>query len=59
MDDAGGRFAINASTGAITVANGALLDYETATSHVINVRALDQQGHAFDQPFTIAVTDVH
>ena len=28
LDDAGGRFAINASSGAVTVANGALLDYE-------------------------------
>ena len=37
-DNAGGRFAVDAATGAITVANGALLDYETATSHVIAVR---------------------
>ena len=58
-DDAGGRFAINASTGAITVANGALLDYETATSWQIGVRTADQTGHVFDKPFTIAVTDVY
>jgi hypothetical protein len=58
VNDAGGRFAINASTGAITVANGALLDYEAAASHAITVRALDQFSHAFDKPFTIAVTDV-
>lgn len=36
-DNAGGRFAIS-STGVITVANGLLLDYETATSHSITVR---------------------
>jgi hypothetical protein len=30
LDNAGGRFAINASSGEITVANGALLDYEAA-----------------------------
>jgi hypothetical protein len=59
MNDAAGRFAINASTGRITVANGALLDYEAGTSHAIIVRALDQQGHAFDKPFTIAVNDVY
>ena len=32
-DDAGGRFAIDATTGVVTVANGTLLDFETATSH--------------------------
>ena len=58
LNDAGGRFAIDAASGKITVANGALLDYEAAASHAITVRALDQEGHAFDKPFTIAVTDV-
>jgi serralysin len=58
-DNAGGRFAINASTGAIMVANGSLLDYETATSHQITVRTADQSGHVFDKAFTIAVTDVN
>jgi hypothetical protein len=32
-NDAGGRFAINSSTGVITVANSSLLDFESATSH--------------------------
>ena len=36
-DNAGGRFAIHATTGVVTV-NGAL-DYETATSHSVTVRA--------------------
>ena len=53
-NNAGGRFAINATTGAITVANGALLDYETATSHAITVRVTDQGGLTFDKAFTIA-----
>src|SRR5205823_2730393 len=43
-DNAGGRFAINATTGQITVANGTLLDYETATSHGVTVRVTDQSG---------------
>ena len=30
--NAGGRFAINSTTGQLTVANGALLDYESAAS---------------------------
>jgi hypothetical protein len=58
VDDAGGRFAINSATGAITVANGTLLDYETAHSHQITVRTIDQGGLALDKNFTIAVGDV-
>ncbi len=34
-NDAGGRFAINSSTGALTVANGSLLNFEAASSHTI------------------------
>ena len=58
-DNAGGRFAISATTGQITVANGTLLDYETATSHGVTVRVTDQGGLTFDKTFTIAVTDVN
>ena len=38
-DNAGGRFAIDGSTGVVTVANGTLLDRELAASHNITVRA--------------------
>lgn len=38
QNDAGGRFAINSSTGQITVANGSLLDFETSTSHSVAAR---------------------
>ena len=41
-DDAGGRFAIDANTGVVTV-NGAL-DYETDTSHNVTVRATSSDG---------------
>src|SRR5205085_9341119 len=57
-DTAGGRFAINAATGQITVANGTLLDYETATSHAITVRVTDQGGLTLDKALTISVTNV-
>gem|GEM_PF-2249576 len=57
-DNAGGRFAINALTGVITVANGALLDYETAHSHQVSVRTIDQGGLSLDKNFTIAIGDV-
>src|SRR5205814_1935484 len=44
LDDAGGRFAIDANTGVITVADGTLLDFETTSSHNISVRVTDQGG---------------
>jgi serralysin len=56
-NNAGGRFAINATTGVVTVANGVLLDYETATSHTITVQATDGQ-YTVSSNYTINVTDV-
>ena len=58
QDDAGGRFAINAATGEVTVADGILLDYEQNTTHAIVVRATDEGGLFLDQPFTISVNNV-
>lgn len=58
VSNANGRFAINAVTGALTVANGAALDYETATSHTVAVRVTDAAGAWFQQDLTIAVGDV-
>ena len=40
-DNAGGRFAINSSTGEITVANSRLLDFETAGAHTVTVEVSD------------------
>src|SRR5439155_1690788 len=57
-DTAGGRFAIDSSTGVVTVANAALLDYETATSHNISVISLHDALPISTQSFTIDVTDV-
>jgi protocadherin Fat 4 len=58
VDNAGGRFAINSSTGAITVANSTLLNFEAATSHSITVRVTDTAGATYDEAFTITLTDV-
>ncbi|WP_324675064.1 malectin domain-containing carbohydrate-binding protein [Hymenobacter sp. GOD-10R] len=55
---AGGRFAINATTGVVTVANGSLLDYETATAHSILVQASDGTLTS-SASFTIQVTNVN
>ena len=56
--DAGGRFAIDADSGQITVANGLLLDYETTTSHDITVRITDNTGNSTDLVLTISVLDI-
>ncbi len=57
VDDAGGRFAINSSTGEVAVADGSLIDYETATSHNITVRVTDLAGAFYDEVFAVTVTD--
>ena len=56
-DNAGGRFAIDSSTGVVTVAG--LLDYETATSHTITVLATSSDGSFSSNSFTIQVLDVN
>ncbi len=58
FDSAGGRFAIDANTGQITVANTGLLNYEATTSHQITVRVTDAAGAVFDKQFTVFLTDV-
>ncbi len=58
-DTAGGRFAIDAATGVITVADGSLLNFEAATSHSITVRVADASGLAYSENFIIAVTNVN
>jgi len=57
LDDAGGRFAIDAETGLVTVANGSLIDYETATEHMIVVEARDAGGATATASFTIDVAN--
>ncbi|MEA1832184.1 cadherin domain-containing protein [Methylobacterium durans] len=60
-DDAGGRFAIDAKTGVVSVAKEGLLDYETAQSHSFTVVASQGEG-AFartTQTVTVAVGDLN
>ncbi|WP_236209959.1 retention module-containing protein [Metapseudomonas otitidis] len=59
VDNAGGRFAINATTGVVTVADGTKLDYESATSHTIVVKATSSDGSTNTQSFTIQVGNVN
>ncbi len=57
-DNAGGRFAIDANSGVVTVADGSLLDREAAASHDITVRATSADGSFSQQSYTIAINDV-
>jgi VCBS repeat-containing protein len=58
-DTAGGRFAIDSATGQLTVADGNLLNYESATSHSVTVRVTDAGGLIYDETFTINLTNVN
>ena len=52
---AGGAFAIDATTGVVTVADTGLIDFETATSHTITVRATSSDGSTSTAAFSIDV----
>ena len=58
-NSAGGRFAIDANTGVLTVADGALLNYEAATSHNVTVRASSSDGSSATQTIIINLIDVN
>ena len=57
-DSSGGGFQINAATGVVTVANGALLDFESHPSYTVTAQATDGI-LTTSQTFTIAVADVN
>jgi VCBS repeat-containing protein len=58
-DNAGGRFAIDSSTGIVTVANGAAIDFETAAGHAYGITVLATNGAlSTSTAFSIGVTDV-
>ncbi len=57
LDNAGGRFKIDADDGELHVANGLLLDYEASKSHNINVQVSDGTSTR-TETFTVKVDDV-
>ena len=57
VNNAGGRFTIDANTGNISVSDGSLLDYETNDSHTIRVRVTDSGGLYSEQDVVIQVKD--
>lgn len=57
LDNDGGRFTVQATTGLVSVAAGAQFDFETQASRTIVARAQDANGGFVDRTFTIAVAD--
>ncbi|EGF24298.1 Pentaxin, partial [Rhodopirellula baltica WH47] len=53
-----GAFAIDASTGVITVADGSLLDFETNATHSLTVRVSDVDSNTYDEIFTVSLNDL-
>ena len=59
LDNAGGRFVVDATTGDITVAAGAVLDYEASRTHLITARVTDEGGLFYDRQFLIRLRNVN
>jgi hypothetical protein len=57
-DDAGGRFAIDPTTGVVTILNNALLNRENDRTHTIIVRATSADNSTAEQSFLINVYDI-
>ncbi|TYL84331.1 VCBS domain-containing protein [Bradyrhizobium cytisi] len=58
-DSSGGGFAVDATTGVVTVADPTKIDYETAAGHAysVTVQASDGHGGTSSQAFAIAIAD--
>ena len=57
-DSAGGRFVLSTTSGVTRLLVNGSLDYETAASHSIVIRATDSTGRFVEQNFTISVTNL-
>ena len=55
----GSLFQIDPTSGVVTVAPGANIDFESATSHIIEVTATSTDGSTSAQSFTISVNDAN
>lgn len=59
LNNAGGRFKLDESGTKVLVAREDLLDYESATSHTIQVKAKDPYGGQIVKDFTITIQNVY
>lgn len=58
LDNAGGRFVLDATTKTLKVASNFALDYEQAQSHTVRVQVKDAAGATYEETLTINVGDV-
>jgi Ca2+-binding RTX toxin-like protein len=58
LNNAGGRFALDATKTKLIVLDGSKIDYEQAATHTVIVRVTDQGGLFHDQSLTINVQNV-
>ena len=56
-DTAGGRFSIDENTGKILVADGHLIDYESATTYNVTVEVTDSAGNTYSEMLPINIDD--
>ncbi|MGN6134552.1 MAG: cadherin domain-containing protein, partial [Aureliella sp.] len=59
VDNAGGRFAIDAASGQVSVAAGANLNYEAASVHTISIKATSADGSSTTSAYVIGVLNVN
>ena len=59
IDNAGGRFAIDPSTGIVSVLDGSLLNYENAQSHDIIVQVSDGINAPYQETFTVNLNNTN
>ena len=57
IEDAGGRFQIDPTTGEVSVLDPSLLDYESQTSHDVTIEATSADGSTSQTTVTIAVVE--
>ena len=59
LTDTSNNFEIDGSTGEITVATTNTLDYESNTSHNLEVKVTDAAGNSYEETMTISVNDAN
>jgi len=59
LTDASGKFAIDSSSGALSLAPGATLDFESGTSYLVSVSVFDGYSRSATESVTIKVTNLN
>jgi trimeric autotransporter adhesin len=58
VNDGNGRFVVDPTSGRLTVAPGAVLDFETVPSHTLVMRVTDAQGLRTEQQIVVSLRDL-